>query len=219
MEKTIRVTGKGRLAVRPDTVQLELNASRVLDEYLDAVEAAAEAHEQLHKLLAPLGFDKEELKTISFDVHAKNESYREDDTWRQRLIGYEFEHRMKLEFPRDNARLGCVLYALAHGPAPVTFDISYTVRDTAGLKNELLAKAVADSRAKAQVLSAAAGVTLGDIQLIDYSWGEINIVSRPEISARAMADVCCNAIGSYNMDIEPEDIDLSDTVTVVWSIA
>ena len=36
-----------------------------------------------------------------------------------------------------------------------------------------------DSKNKAEVLSKAAGVTLGDIQIIDYSWGEIDFVTRP----------------------------------------
>ena len=38
----------------------------------------------------------------------------------------------------------------------------------------------------------------------------------------AMAEECCEAptaaYGSYDMDIEPDDIDASDTVTVVWEI-
>ena len=38
-----------------------------------------------------------------------------------------------------------------------------------------------------------------------------------------MAEECCdsaiNEVGSYDMDIEPDDIEVSDTVTVVWEIA
>ncbi len=38
-------------------------------------------------------------------------------------------------------------------------------------KSELLGKAVTDAKEKASVLTQAAGVTLKDIQSIDYSWG------------------------------------------------
>ncbi len=37
-----------------------------------------------------------------------------------------------------------------------------------------------------------------------------------------MADECMaapTAVESYEMDIEPDDIDVSDTVTVIWEIA
>lgn len=75
---------------------------------------------------------------------------------------------------------------------------------------------MADSKEKAKVLAEAAGVTLGDIVTIDYSWGELEIVSRPV--ERCMMSAANGAVDSYAMDIEPDDIDVTDTVTVVWEI-
>ena len=51
------------------------------------------------------------------------------------------------------------------------FSIEYTVSNPEAAKNKLLGEAVKDSMSKAGVLAAAAGVTLGDIVNIDYSWG------------------------------------------------
>ena len=48
--------------------------------------------------------------------------------------------------------------------------------DVEKCKNELLHKAIEDSIQKAQVLTIAANVKLGEIQAINYSWGEIGIV-------------------------------------------
>ena len=62
----------------------------------------------------------------------------------------------------------------------------------------------------------AAGVMLGDIVKIDYSWGELEIVSRPV--ERCMMSAANGTADSYKMDIEPDDIDVTDTVTVVWEI-
>lgn len=99
------------------------------------------------------------------------------------------------------------------------FSIEYTVADPEAAKNELLGEAIKDSMAKANVLATAANVKLGNIVNIDYSWGEVDFVSRPleELSLRCCEDACEPA--SYNMDIEPDDIDMADTVTVVWNIA
>ena len=128
-------------------------------------------------------------------------------------------HRIKVEFPADNKRLGKILYALAHCSVSPEFSIEYTVEDSEKAKNALLGAAVKDSMAKASVLAAAAGVRLGKIINIDYSWGEIDFVSRPlqELSLRYCEPEKCES-GSYDMDIEPEDINISDTVTVIWEL-
>ena len=83
----------------------------------------------------------------------------------------------------------------------------------------MLGKAVTDAREKATVLTQAGGVKLKDIQSIDYSWGEIDFEYRP--MRGDMLVECCEAPMTYkscNLDIEPDDIDVSDTVTVVWEI-
>ena len=88
-------------------------------------------------------------------------------------------------------------------------------------KNELLGKAIADSKEKARVLTEAADVKLCDIINIDYSWGEVDFVTRPmnEMMLRSCAEDCCAETVGYNLDIEADDIDVTDTVTVVWRIA
>lgn len=106
--------------------------------------------------------------------------------------------------------------ALAQTEVHPEFRINYTVKDTEAAKNKLLAKAVADSKEKAKVLAEAAGVILGDIVTIDYSWGELEIVARPV--ERCVMSTPNAATDSYQMDIEPDDIDVTDTVTVVWEI-
>ncbi len=104
------------------------------------------------------------------------------------------------------------------------FGISYTVSDPEAAKNELLGKAVKDVKERASVLTSAADVTLKEIQSIDYSWGEIDFEVRP--MGRALMDDadCCmdsalDAGGDYDLDVEPDDINVSDTVTVIWEIA
>jgi uncharacterized protein YggE len=176
--------------------------------------------EQLKDIFGELGFSRSDLKTTYFNVDTKYESYRDKDkAWKQRLVGYEFEHRMKIEFPSDNKRLGQILYALAHCRVAPEFSIEYTVADVEKCKNELLGKAISDSKEKAAVLTNAAGVALGDIINIDYSWAEVDIVSRPvgEMLMRCEAEQICDPEG-YDIDIEADDIDVTDTVTVVWSI-
>lgn len=169
--------------------------------------------------LASLGFEKNAVTTLSFNIDTDYESYRDhNNDWKKRIKGYKFTHSMKLEFPSDNALLGEVLYALAQCRAQPEFRILYTVKDVESSKNLLLAKAVEDSKGKAEVLAKAAGVELGKVLAIDYSWGEREISSEPV--DRMLTAPTCLATGpaSYDIDINPDDIDVTDTVTVVWEI-
>ena len=80
------------------------------------------------------------------------------------------------------------------------------------------AKAVRDAKEKAAVLSQAAGVTLKGIQTIDYSWGEVDFKVRATERMSLPESAACDS-SAFDMDIEPDDIETSDTVTVVWEIA
>ena len=218
--RTIRVTGKGQIKVHPDMTRITMTLEGLYKEYGETLRRSSEDTEALKDVLSGFGFERSDLKTLSFGVDTEYESYRDkNNDFRQRFVGYRSEHVLKVEFASDNERLGAVLYALAHCAVRPEFRISYTVKDPEAVKNTLLGRAVTDAKEKAAVLSQAGGVTLGDIQSIDYSWGEIDFEYRP-MRGNMMAD-CCEApvAKSYAMDIEPDDIEVSDTVTVVWEIA
>ena len=220
--RTIRVTGKGQIKVKPDTTRITISLEGTWPEYGETLRHSSQDTERLKDVLSAFGFERSDLKTLNFNVETEYESYKDKGTYKQRLIGYRFTHMIKVEFPSDNDRLGKVLYALANCPLKPEFRLSYTVSDPEAAKNDLLGKAVTDAKEKASVLTQAAGVTLKDIQSIDYSWGEIDFEYRPmnrmlmadEYLARPMAAES----PSYDMDIEPDDIEVSDTVTVLWEI-
>lgn len=220
MDRVIKVTGKGKISVKPDRIRLMLTLQDKRESYEETLELSTKQVEQLKDCFETLGFARTDLKTLNFDVNTEYEDYQDTDkTWKRRFVGYKFVHAMKIEFDADNKRLGQVLYALANAPVCPEFRITYTIKDTEAAKNRLLGNAVADSKEKARVLTEAAGVKLGDVVTIDYSWGEITFSAEPMRKNMLMMDKCvASASNSYNIDIEPDDIEVSDTVTVVWKI-
>lgn len=220
MERTIRVTGRGKISVAPDVIRLQISLEDVCDTYDQTLKQSTVQTEMLKDCFQKIGFKRSDLKTTSFNVDTEYESYQDKErNWQRRFLGYKFSHSFKIEFDSDNQKLGQVLYALAHCPIHPEFRIIYTIKDIESAKNELLSKAICDSKTKAEVLTKAAGVKLGEIKNIDYSWGEIDIISSPMNKlmepCMALEDSCAR---SYDMDIEPDDIDVTDTVTVVWEI-
>ena len=201
--RTIRITGRGQIRVKPDTTRITMTLTGLFAAYAAAPRRTSEATEALKDLLSGFGFERSDLKTLRFGVDPEDESYRDKKgDYKQRFAGYRYNHSMKVEFDSDNDRLGKILYALAHCPIRPEFRISYTVKDPEAAKNLLLGKAVADAKEKAAVLSAAGGVLLKDIQSIDYSWGEIDFEYRP-MQGDVMLSKCLpmSDSSSYDLDI------------------
>ncbi len=221
-DSVLRVTGKGMLRLKPDTTRVTITLVGCYKEYGEALKRSSTDTESLKEEMAKLGFASGDLKTLSFQIQMRHESYEtKDHIWKERLVGYEFRHVMKVDFPRDNERLGQILYALAHSKTEPELQFSFTVKDTEAAKNELIGAAVADAKAKAEVLAKASGVKLGGILRIDYSMYEPDFECRPMNGAfltKAMGAARDMSMESYSMDIEPEDIEVTDTVTVVWTI-
>lgn len=218
MERTIRITGRGDMSVKPDVTVITLELSSVKDRYDEALEASACEVSSIKDILEGTGLKRDDLKTVSFNVDAKYETYQDEDrNYKQKFLGYEYSQSLKFEFPIDNVFLGEILYQLANSNVQPRLSIYYTIRDSEGAKTELLNKAVEDAKRKAKILSVAAGVVLGDVISIEYTRSPINFESRPmrEMDCRNMA---VGASRGYKIDIEPDDIDVSDDVTLIWSI-
>ena len=85
------------------------------------------------------------------------------------------------------------------------------------MKKELLVRAVDVAKEKAEIIAAASSVSLKDIVNIDYSFSTVMVETRP----LRMSKLCeCSSKGSasYDIDINPENVNVSDNVTITWSI-
>ena len=133
--RTIRVTGKGQIKVKPDITRITMTITGVFKEYGETLRHSSEDTEALKDVLSAFGFERSDLKTLSFHVDTEYESYRDkNNDYKRRFVGYQFNHALKVEFESDNDRLGKILYALANGKVRPEFRISYTVKDPEAAK-------------------------------------------------------------------------------------
>lgn len=215
--KTIRVTGIGSVSVKPDTTSLRITFGGIYKDYEETVRQSAEKTKILREAIEKSGLPGEALKTKDFSIESEYESYRDyNNDYKKRFLGYKFYHRTQIQFPKDNKMLGRILYELSLCSVKVEFSIDYTVKDKDAVKKEVIKRAVENSREKAGIMAIAAGVSLGEVQSIDYSWGEIDIRTSPVDKLEVRKSYALEP--SYDIDIEPDDIDLTDTVTMVWEI-
>lgn len=213
--RTLRVTGRGMIRLKPDTVRITMTLEGVERDHAETLRRSAADTETLRNAIGTIGFAREDLKTRNFNVQTEYEGYQEKGVYRQRLVGYRFRHELLIEFPWDNERLGTVLGAITETALTPEIRITYTVKDREAAKNALIGMAVADAKAKAEALVMAAGVKLKGIRHISYAIDENEFAVHPVLYAGAARKMCADNAAP---EIVPEEITAEDTVTVVWAI-
>ena len=218
MARTITVKGMGRVTTAPDSVVISMNLEAHKMDYEATMELAAKNIELLNLSLEEIGFKKKSVKTTNFNIRTDYESVRDKNgNYNSVFNGYICSHRLKVEFDFDTKRLGQTLYAISRCLVDPELSIAFTVKDPSAVNKELLKSATVNAREKAEILCEASGVELCELLTIDYNWGELNVISHTDymLEERCMA----MPVGSLaDIDIEPDDIDVSDTATFVWEI-
>ena len=156
--RTINVKGTGEVTVAPDLIYASINVNGVEKTYADAIKKSAETTNLLKEAIKRTGLEPSILKTTKLSIRPKHERYQDRKGWKEKFVGFQYAHKLSLEFDNDNKILGKVLYELANFGGESTFNIDYTVKDVESVRNELLKKAVEDSKRKAEVLAYAAKV-------------------------------------------------------------
>lgn len=205
--RTIRVRGSAEVSAAPDWVTITFNVSSSDYEYGKCLEKLEEQTEKLREELIGVGLEKESLKTIRFNIDTDFERFKN----RREFKGYRALHDLKVSFPFERDYLNQVLGVLSYTKSQASFNIYFGIKETEPLRQQAIAEAVKNSQEKAEVLAEAAGVNLGEIMQIDYSWSEIRFESSLRVDS-----ICESSSASY--DFTPEDVDVSESVNVVWSI-
>ena len=219
MTRTIKVTGKSNVQASPDYTRISLTISDTLKEYDACLAKSVEDMNIIVECIKGFGFERNELKTSSFEIERKTEGYRDKkDDWKYRFVGYEYTENLNFTFKNDNERLGKILFALAHLSIIPEINISYFCSDMEIVKNQLLELAIKDAKKKAELLTSASGVKLCEILDIDYSWINITLESDNMKFCQPMVLEDCCADAAYDVDFEPADISTSDSVRITFRI-
>ena len=215
MNRTITVKGIGKVSAKPDYVVLSMTLESKHKNYDKAMDMAAEHIQHLNDTLYSIGFEKGSVKTTNFNVRTDYDRVKDHyGNYESVFSGYEVTHNLKLAFDFDMNRLSNALAAIAGCLSHPQLSVAFTIKDATAINEEMLRTATANAKRKAEILCEASGVTMGDLIAIDYNWGELDIYSHTRYD-------CCEdsmPLMAKSIDIDPEDIDVSDTATFVWEI-
>lgn len=216
MTRTITVKGVGSFKAKPDYVVISMNIESKNKDYAKAVENANKRINILEQTVSGIGFEKGSIKTTRFGVSAQYENKKDaGGSFKRVFAGYSCSYSLKLGFDFDSGRLAETLTSIAKCEAEPMLNISFTIKDSANANEELLMSAAKNARRKAEILCAASGEELGRLISINYDWSEPNFVSRAMYDAGAE---CMSMMRNAVPQMEPDDIELSDSAAFVWEI-
>lgn len=215
MDRVITVKGRGNVSAPPDWIKITMSLEAEDIDYHKTMDMAAMQLKELRSCLLEYGFKKQDIKTASFNIDTSYENIKDSQGNYKRIFkGYRCSQKLYIGFEADNKKLSKILFALSYCEARPEFSIKYQIKDQKSLKEEMLKNAILDAKEKSKVIAEAAGVEIGHIIRIDYDWGEIRF-QREEFDYLKEASF---EPSIASIDIEPDNIEASDTVSVVWEI-
>ncbi|MDH4036965.1 MAG: SIMPL domain-containing protein [Candidatus Krumholzibacteria bacterium] len=210
---TISVRGVGNVSVPPDRTVVSFDIS-TMD--MDYSRSASDLNERVATLRAGLkksGIKPEDLKTTSFSIDPHHEWRGKDENRRQVFLGWVTRHRMKIELPIDRELLNKAFAAIASDEVKSSIEISFDVSDRDALRTKILEEATRVACRNAETMATAAGCKLGRALKIEYGWSELRISP-----LRYERNLMMSLEADATPDIEPDDIDASDSVTILFEL-
>ena len=219
MMRTITVKGVGSVSAKPDYITITMTVEALDKSYEKAMLDAAKRIEMIQRAAVEVGYEKEDVKTLNFNVDTRYENLKDrQGNYKREFAGYSCSYRLKLAFDFNSQQLAKVLAAIAKSEAKPELNIAFTVKNPTKVSEDLLVSATENAQRKAAILCHASNAELGQLLSIDYNWGELNVISNTRYAMEDLMMPCAAMSADYAPEIEPDDIDVRDIVTFVWEI-
>lgn len=206
--RTIYVSGIGRVMVIPDLADLRLGVTITAKTVEAARSANAASMIGVIDALKKLGIAARDIQTTNLSLSPAYDY--SSNTNPPRLTGYTLANTVAVTI-RELATVGRAIDGALAAGATSLDSITFRARDTSAAERAAREAAVADARAKAEILAAAAGVSIAGVAAISESGSPIPYPAlRGEMAKMAMADV--------STPVETGTNEVSITVAVTYLI-
>jgi len=214
-KNVITVQGTSTIHATPDLITVYYNVETKGTTSAEAKDANTIIFEELQNSIVAAGFDKDELKTESYNIYPN--TYWDSSSNKQKQDGYIASHSLKLEFSTDLIdKLSSVIDAGANSGAAVSsINFELTTEAQNAYKAEALKLASQDAQIKADAVAEGFGKKSGhliSVQLSEFGYYPWNIYS----ASGSSSDVAEAKVAT--MEISPSEQDISGSVSATFSI-
>lgn len=212
-EETIRkisTEGTGKMTVAPDWITTYMTVTSKGMDYNKVVQDLKSKASALEKQLVMAGFPKQDLKTSSYTVN-KNVVWAEGRSIDSGFVGHQ---SFNIEFENNRKKVADLVKALGESKVSVNFNFAFGLSPSkkTSVRDQLIKAAVKDAKEKAKVIADASEVKLKSIIKINYGHPEFRGPMQYQRDAMAMEKA--DQFGGFNL----KDIELTDSITIVWEI-
>lgn len=170
--RRISVTGTGHVEATPDMATLSLGVTSEADEAAKAMSQTSDAVARILERLTGMGLEQRDVQTERLTLNPVWSNQPETKPQRSEITGYVASNIVRVRV-RDMEALGGILDAVVADGANAFNGLSFGMQEPDALADEARKQAVADARAKAELLAQTAGVTLGKvISIADQDRGQ-----------------------------------------------
>lgn len=161
----INVAGKGEVFAVPDVATFTFTVNEEGKTIKDAQDKAAKKNNAAIAYLKKSGVDEKDIKTLSYNANPKYE-YQQNvcitincPPGKQVLTGYEVSETIQVKV-RETDQAGAILSGIGVLKVQYVSGLQFTIDDEDAINAQAREKAIADAKAKAQVLAKDLGVRL-----------------------------------------------------------
>lgn len=202
----IVVTGTATIDITPDVARIMLGIQTTASSAAQAESSNATASDRVRSLVARAGVASSDIKTLSLQVWPQYDYL----SGRSVLNGFMATNTLQAAV-HDLSKIGAVIDAAVAGGATNIEGVSYDTNDHSAAGAQAMAAAVKDAQVKARAMADAAGVRLGSVVSIT----DVQTTPYPFPILRGAAAAAPNQAGTQ---VSPPDIQLTESVTVGWTI-
>jgi uncharacterized protein YggE len=197
---TVTVIGEATVTAPPDEAIIVLTVENDSPTATAAMDAASQKSNLLLAALKNLGIQDTAIQTSGVTLYPTR-TYN-SQTGTETLTGYRASNSMTITL-KDASSVAKALAAGVEAGATIVSGPDWRLRDDSQAVSEALKQAVAHARAKAQVLAAAEGVSIGEV--ITMTEGSVQvpvpIYSQSAGAAMDSAKVSVPAVSSGTLDV------------------
>jgi uncharacterized protein YggE len=203
VDRTVSTSGTAIIRSAPDEALVTLGVSSEASTAQQAMDANAEAMNDVIDALLDAGLDRDDLATASINLYP-----RWDDMGTS-VTGFTAENQVTATVD-DLDRVGQIIDRGVAAGANLASGITFRVSESNEAVDRALQEAVADARRKAEALAAAGDAGLGAVVSITETSSS---VEPPVVYARA------EAAADLATPVLPPTMESQVSVTVVWALA
>jgi len=209
-QRTLSVNGNGTVNLTPDIAYINIG---VHTESASASEAVSDNNletQQVIKALQGLGVADKDIRTVNFNIWP-NTQY-DPQSGKQIGTTYMVDNVVYVTI-RDMDKLGDILDAAVRAGANSINSIQFDVTDKTQALKQAREQAVKDAQSQAQEMASVAGVTLGEIQSINF----FNNIPGPlmDVYGKGGGEGMAAAIP---VPVNPGQLTLTVTVNITYEI-